>query len=128
MLAGAPLALSGCSRAGGDLPAAYRDLPVPAVRLGSEAARERGRSLFREHCALCHGLAADGHGERRHGLSPPPVSFASRDWRRGASAIRVFYFIREGKRGTAMPGWRAASPDQAWDLVAYVMSVANQGP
>ena len=41
---------------------------------------------------------------------------------------QVFYVIREGKRGTAMPAWKILSPEQTWDLTAYVLGVAEDGP
>jgi mono/diheme cytochrome c family protein len=41
---------------------------------------------------------------------------------------RVYYVIREGIRGTPMPAWKTLDAEQTWDLVAYVMSVAELGP
>jgi hypothetical protein len=37
----------------------------------------------------------------------------------------VFYVIREGVHGTAMPSWKALPDDAIWDLVAYVLSVGG---
>jgi hypothetical protein len=37
----------------------------------------------------------------------------------------VYYVIREGVHGTAMPGWKALPDDAIWDLVAYVLSVGG---
>lgn len=121
------LACSGCSD-DRDLPQQYRKLEVPSARLASAEARQRGRDLFLEHCALCHGVHADGRGERREGLVPPPRDFTSVAWRRGTSPRRVFFVIREGVRGTAMPAWRTLDDDQTWDLVAYVLSVSGETP
>jgi len=94
-------------------------------RLASAAARERGRVLFREHCALCHGVAGDGRGERREGFARPPQDFTSSEWRRRTTARRVFFALREGKRGTAMPSWRALDDASLWDLTAHVLSIAK---
>lgn len=88
---------------------------------------EEGRELFVEHCALCHGLRADGRGLRRH-LSTPAIDFTDRYWRDSTTPREVFFVIREGKRGTAMPAWKILSPAQAWDLTAYVLGVAEAGP
>jgi cytochrome c oxidase cbb3-type subunit II len=114
-----------CKGADGDLPPAYRDLPVPMDRLASAAARERGRVLFREHCALCHGVNGDGRGERREGFALPPQDFTSSKWRRRTTPRRVFFALREGKRGTAMPSWRTLDDASLWDLTAYVLSIAK---
>jgi mono/diheme cytochrome c family protein len=40
----------------------------------------------------------------------------------------IYYIIREGKRGTAMPSWKVLDEDETWDLVAYVLSVADEAP
>ena len=119
------LVFSGCDDER-DLPRDYRSLEVPQARLESAAARQRGRALFVEHCALCHGEHADGHGERREGFARPPRDFTSAAWRRGTAPRRVFFAIREGIRGTAMPAWKALDHEQTWDLVAYVLAVSEE--
>lgn len=119
------LAFSACRNRDGDLPPRYRELPVPGAVLSSPAARERGRALFLDHCALCHGERADGQGVRREGLTSPPRDFTDPAWRLRTSPRRVFYTIREGSRGTPMPAWAALSDSEVWDLVAYLRSVAG---
>ena len=120
------LACSACSDRDADLPRAYRDLSVPEQQLAAPAARERGRQRFLEHCALCHGDQADGRGVRREGLSRPPRDFTSAAWRQSTSPRHVYFAIREGVRGTAMPSWKALDDHDIWDLVAYVLSVGAQ--
>lgn len=120
------LVCSGCSDRDADLPAAYRDVRVPEQQLASPAAQRRGRHLFLEHCALCHGENADGHGVRREGLSVPPRDLTSVAWRRETSPRHVYFAIREGVRGTPMPSWKALDEHELWDLVAYVLSVSEQ--
>jgi mono/diheme cytochrome c family protein len=121
MLAVAML-LPACETPDADLPAAYRDIAVPAERLASAAAQQRGRDLFVEYCALCHGKNADGRGERREGLSRPPADFTDASWRKSTTPRQVYHVIREGVRGTSMASWKALSPQQTWDLVAYLLS------
>ncbi len=119
------LGQSACDRNG--LPPEYRDVAVPAARLSSPDARVRGRALFSEHCALCHGERADGQGSRGN-LSVQPANFTDPAWRERMTPRRVYYVIREGIRGTPMPAWKTLDAEQTWDLVAYVMSVAELGP
>lgn len=101
---------------------------APAGVLASSEARERGRMLYREHCALCHGIEADGIGSRRAGLTGTPVSFRSTTWRSEATPARVFSSIRSGVPPSSMPAWPSLSNDQTWSLVAYVLSVSEAGP
>jgi mono/diheme cytochrome c family protein len=120
------LGCTGCSGPDAELPAAYRGMEVPATRLASAEARARGRALFLESCALCHGEHADGRGMRREGLGRPPRDFTSPTWRRSASPRRVYFAIREGVRGTAMAAWKGAlDEEQTWDLVAYLLSAGE---
>ena len=121
------LALSACSGPDGDLPEAYRAMPVPEARLASDDARGRGRGLYVTHCAICHGVRADGAGPRSLSLSPRPADFTSREWRGKMTPRRAFASIREGRRGTPMAGWPSFSDDEVWDLVSYVLSVAGAG-
>jgi mono/diheme cytochrome c family protein len=100
----------------------------PAGLLESAAARERGRAAFLEHCAICHGVEADGRGVREHALSGPPADFKRPDWRRRSSPGEVFTVLRDGVRGTSMPSWRSLSEDETWDLVAYLWSVGEAAP
>jgi len=119
------LTFTGCSDRDADLPPEYRRLETPEARLGSAEARERGRVLFQQHCALCHGPRADGQGVRREGLTSRPRDFTDPAWRREATPRRVFYALREGVRGTAMPSWRSLPEAEAWDLVAFLFSVGE---
>ena len=122
------LALLACSA--GDAPSAidYSKLEVPVSRLSSDEARQRGRVLFKQKCALCHGERADGNGARSKGLSGKPANFQGADWRANTTPLLVFKVLSEGKRGTSMPAWPTLSDDQKWDVVAYVLSVAEDGP
>jgi mono/diheme cytochrome c family protein len=119
-LATLPLALWACDGGG---PAAGPP-PVPETRLASAEARDRGERLFLAHCALCHGESGDGIGRRRN-LSSRPQDFTDPSWRRRVSPTEVYLVIRDGRRRTAMAGWKVLDEEQIWDLVAYVLSVAE---
>jgi mono/diheme cytochrome c family protein len=119
------LASLACRGRDGDLPRRYRDLAVPGPRLASAEARARGRKLFLEHCALCHGDRADGRGVRREGLTSPPRDFTDPAWRRRTSPRRIFFTIREGSRGTPMPAWGILTDEEIWDLTACLISTGE---
>ena len=113
-----------CDNSG--LPAEYRQLEIPEELLASPEARARGRDLYFQHCALCHGARADGKGVRQN-LSSRPRSFLDPAWRQRSSPRSVFHVIQKGLAGTAMPAWKNLDNDQTWDLVAYVLSVSGTG-
>ena len=116
----------GCADVDRDLPGVYRRVEIPTTRLASTEAKARGRQLFVENCALCHGERGDGHGVRREGLTRSPRDFTSTTWRQSTSPRRVFYAIREGVPGTPMAGWKALSEQDAWDMTSYVLSVGDR--
>jgi mono/diheme cytochrome c family protein len=116
--------MSACSSADRDLPREYRRVEIPRD-LTSAQVRMRGRVVFLEHCALCHGERGDGHGQRSEGLTRPPRDFTSTDWRRSTSERRVFFAVREGLSGTPMPQWKSLTERDAWNVTAYVLSLAR---
>jgi high-affinity iron transporter len=100
---------------------------VPTALLASVDARQRGRALYIDHCALCHGERGDGQGVRREGLSTPARDFTNPAWRQTTSPRHVFFAIREGRTGTPMPNWKSLTEQETWDLTAYVLSLGD-GP
>jgi len=122
------LALLGCSAEANSSAIDYDKVEVPAAQLSSDEARARGRALFKAKCALCHGEQADGRGVRSNALSGKPANFGSGEWRSNTTAVAVFEVLSEGERGTSMPAWPSLSDEEKWDLVAYVLSVAEDGP
>jgi high-affinity iron transporter len=121
------IVFSGCDGADRDLPARYRSLEVPAVRLRDPDARARGEVLFAQNCALCHGEAAGGDGVRRTGFARPPTNLRDPAWQAQATPRRVFAVIREGVPASGMPAWVGLDGDQTWDLVAHVLSLGGGG-
>lgn len=117
------LVFSACS--GGRSPSSDVVPPVPTERLGSAAAVERGRALFRAHCALCHGVAGDGRGARRSAMRTPPRDLTNPRWQAQIGPEKLFRTIRDGVADTQMPAWRGLDDDQIWDLVAYVRQLSG---
>ena len=108
---------------------ACKSAPRPSeATLRSPEARARGKALFHQNCALCHGENADGHGVRREGLSGKPADFTSAAWRASVTPEHVYDVIRDGKPGTSMPAWRSLGDQAVQDLTAYVLSVHEAGP
>jgi high-affinity iron transporter len=116
MLMSALIASSACTE----------DDQVDAARLESPQARARGRELFVQHCALCHGERADGRGARREGLSAPPADFTRPAWRKGRTPRQVFEAIRDGVPSRSMPAWRGLGDEALWDLTAYLLSLGGE--
>jgi high-affinity iron transporter len=80
---------------------------------------------FSRNCALCHGAAGDGHGVRVSSLSSKPRDFTDHTWQQRTSDRHIFFVIREGVSGTAMPAWRGLSEEQTWELVAFIRALST---
>lgn len=97
--------------------------PVFPERAPSAA---RGRALFEDHCAACHGTAADGNGPAAASLQPPPANFANAAFMRAETPFDFFHIITLGRAGAAMPAWGdVLSLQDRWDLVSFVWTVAG---
>ena len=71
---------------------------------------EAGQSLFREHCAICHGANAKG-------LHAPPLDRAG--FRHGDSDLRIYRVLRDGIPDTAMAP-AALSFVERWQVIGYL--------
>ena len=91
-------------------------------------ASERGKEVYEESCAHCHGTEGRGDGSAAENLLPRP-----RDFTRGLYKIRstesgelptdqdLYDIITEGMPGSSMPPWETAlSTNDRWELVAYI--------
>lgn len=73
-------------------------LATPAFLLAQQEP-DAGQALFTEHCAVCHGAVAEG------GAGP---DLTNPRWLAAVNDAELDRLIREGKPGTAMPGFAGA--------------------
>jgi predicted CXXCH cytochrome family protein len=80
-----------------------------------------GRELYKQKCETCHAYDGSGKTEAGAGLYPPPLDLRGPEIMNSADGV-LFYFIRNGIRNTAMPGWQM--PDQdTWRLVVFIRNL-----
>ena len=83
----------------------------------SAADVERGKRLFANNCAVCHGPA--GAGGRGAELARAKLPRAPDD-------PALFLVIREGIPGTEMPpGWWVLDDHEIWQVVAFVRTLGR---
>ena len=78
-----------------------------------------GQQLFMSQCARCHG--SKGEGGRGAVLAQPRLRYAPDD-------ESLFVVIRDGIKGTEMPGGYALDTRETWQLAAYVRSLGRMAP
>ncbi|MCH8313218.1 MAG: c-type cytochrome [Nitrospinae bacterium] len=77
-------------------------------------------------CGLCHGLRGNGNGRLAKGLTPPPRNFTCAELMDAIPDGQLFWIIKNGSRGTAMPVHKETlSDNKIWQLVRFIRQFAN---
>ena len=90
-------------------------------RILSKATRTRfaaGMGLFRARCADCHGMDA-------RGVRGPDITQV---WASGRTDAGLFKTIKEGVPGTEMPANPRMHDHEAWQILAYLRTLAAPAP
>lgn len=77
------------------------------------------------NCAICHGVKGDGKGPLASLYSPPPRNFACARTVNGIPDGQLFWIVKYGSPGTAMPPHPKLSDEQIWQIVAYLRFLAR---
>jgi high-affinity iron transporter len=102
--------------------AAYNIVPYPK-RFPSLA---KGKKIFEDNCAQCHGPSGHGDGPGRESMNPktpPPANFHDPERMAGLSPFKAFNTASFGIEGTAMPSFSALPEEQRWEVAFYVLSL-----
>jgi len=93
----------------------------PAVKNpleGNPAAIQAGMGLFRARCADCHGMDA-------RGVRGPDITQV---WASGRTDDGLFKTVKGGVPGTEMPANPRILDHEAWQILAYVRTLAAPAP
>jgi putative copper resistance protein D len=85
---------------------------------------ERGASLYREHCASCHGARGYGDGPAAAALSvrPPNLTEHMSHHKDGD----LLWWLQHGIAGTPMPGFGGRIGDDGlWDVLNFLRTLAD---
>ncbi|MBC7172977.1 MAG: c-type cytochrome, partial [Polyangiaceae bacterium] len=78
---------------------------------------ERGRGLFGEHCAVCHGGSGEGN------IGP---NLTDNRWLHGGATMSIHTTIRDGVGAKGMPGWGSTlGPSAVRSLAVFVASIRD---
>lgn len=116
-----PLAISTAARGlAADLIKVY---PVPlAPTIAPDVAR--GKALYAQHCASCHGATGNGDGPQSRGLDPAPIAFTDLARARERSIFALYQVIEQGLDGTSMVSFAELPPQDRWALAFYAGTLA----
>ncbi len=71
-------------------------------------------------CLHCHGARGDGTGELGLQANPPARNFTCTETMKNVSDGQMFWAIKNGIEGTAMPAYSDLADWQIWVLIHYV--------
>ena len=108
----------------------------PAVALltkapGTNESLARGKSLYQEHCANCHGIGGDGKGPLAADLGTKPQDFTKGEYKFRSTMSGelptdsdLFRTMTVGIPGTAMDSYQGFPQSDRMALVAYLKSLS----
>ncbi len=111
-------------------PSAQYTIPVEAARRPNpvKATPEsiaEGKKLYGYDCAMCHGANGDGKGDIAADVKTKVTDFTDPNTLKDRTDGELYYIIKNGK-GDMPPEGERGKPDQLWNLVNYVRSLAKK--
>jgi mono/diheme cytochrome c family protein len=109
---------------------AYAPIPVTEARRpnpiqSTPASIDSGKKIYGYECAQCHGISGDGKTRADKEMRIPDLSDPTTLQDRTDGEI--FYVIKNGRGNMPLEGDRS-KPEQIWDLVNYVRTLAKKTP
>jgi mono/diheme cytochrome c family protein len=95
-----------------------------AAVAAAQGADERGKTLYAQKCAVCHGEKGDGHGPAAASMPVKPTNFKNSKFWQEDAATRIGNSIRNGKG--KMPAI-AMTPDEIKDVTDYMTKTFGPG-
>ncbi len=83
----------------------------------------QGAQLYREGCAVCHGLDGSGDTPTAATLQPRPADLRAAARMDGYTPYRAYNVLSLGVEGTAMPEFPGLSEDERWALAFYALTL-----
>ena len=111
-----------------DYPAQARQVIPPidpkTVMTPNEALMARGKALYAQTCATCHGAEGKGDGPGGTGLTPKPRNFTVQaTWKNGTRVEDIYKTLDEGIKGSSMVSYNYLSKKDRMALVHVVQSM-----
>jgi len=90
---------------------------------------ERGRLVYQQNCAVCHGINGDGNGPAAANMRIRPASFRNPQHFLAPGMDGAHFWVIEHGDGqpSGMPTWQGKlSEQQMWDALNYVKALASR--
>jgi len=104
---------------------------APAPRAGETGSR--GRLLYSQHCAVCHGEDGRASGRAAPHLFPPARDFGRGHFRLVSTANGmplekdIVRTLKRGMPGSSMPSWNWMAEEDLSAVAAHVLELSREG-
>lgn len=86
----------------------------------------RGKALYTQTCATCHGAGGQGDGPGAKGLNPAPRRFTQKEgWKNGSGIPGIYQTLEKGVPGSSMVSYNYLSKRDRMALVHVVQSLGR---
>jgi mono/diheme cytochrome c family protein len=108
-------------------------LPIAPEPAHTQDSVVKGRAVYeKQNCAQCHGDRGTGDGPAAKTLTDEwanaivPFDLTKGHMKGGTTGADLYRVFMTGLNGTPMPSFvESIAPDEAWDLVHYIQSLAG---
>lgn len=134
----AAIVLVGLSVSSQETKKTAEEKPADEFKIPPEAAKQvnpvkpgpssiaQGKRFYGFDCSICHGKGGDGKGEVAGQMNLKLPDFRDPAALKGTADGELFYIITRGK-GQMPEEEGRLKPEQIWDMVNYVRSLAKNG-
>lgn len=101
---------------------------LKALSVSTPELVSKGKELFDNNCAVCHGAQGNGDGAGGMALNPKPRNFHAplADWKFGNTAESIFGTLFYGSAGTGMASYKESlSVRDRFALAHYIASLSE---
>jgi len=113
-------------------PPSYSAIPIEAARQAnpvksSPESLARAKKWWDMDCTMCHGKEGNGKGDLAAEMKLKVADFTDPITLKDRTDGEIFYIIKNGHQDMPPEGERV-KPEENWDLVNYVRSLAKPKP
>jgi mono/diheme cytochrome c family protein len=113
-------------------PPSYAAIPIEAARQAnpvrsSPESLARAKKWWDMDCTMCHGKEGNGKGDLAAEMKLKVADFTDPKTLKDRTDGEIFYIIKNGHQDMPPEGERV-KPEENWDLVNYVRSLAKPKP
>jgi mono/diheme cytochrome c family protein len=85
----------------------------------------RGKKVFAQNCATCHGAEGRGDGAAGQALNPKPRNLVEGPWKKGGGYVGWFTVLQNGLPPSSMVSFKHLAKTDRWALVQFIDSITN---